>query len=285
MEIIKAAAQMQVTSESLRCSGQAIAFVPTMGFLHEGHMSLIRMAKRDCDKVVVSIFVNPMQFGPGEDFKKYPRNIKRDGSLAEKEGVDYIFYPAAKEMYSQDHKTTVKVKELDNIMCGKYRPGHFAGVATVVLKLFNIINAHRAYFGEKDYQQLVLIKKMVTDLNLDIEIVGGPIIRERDGLALSSRNRYLSKEERKNAIILYRCLNIAKDMIIKGERDLEKIRKKVLEELKENESVKKVDYFEFRDPLTLQEKGKVSGNTGKILAAVAAWVGNTRLIDNIVIKI
>lgn len=285
MEIIKKISECKSTMEELREHGNKIGFVPTMGFLHEGHMSLIRMAKRDCDKVVVSIFVNPMQFGPGEDFKKYPRNIKRDGSLAEKEGVDYIFYPAAKEMYSQDHKTTVKVKELDNIMCGKYRPGHFAGVATVVLKLFNIINAHRAYFGEKDYQQLVLIKKMVTDLNLDIEIVGGPIIRERDGLALSSRNRYLSKEERKNAIILYRCLNIAKDMIIKGERDLEKIRKKVLEELKENESVKKVDYFEFRDPLTLQEKGKVSGNTGKILAAVAAWVGNTRLIDNIVIKI
>ena len=259
--------------------------VPTMGFLHEGHLNLIRMAKKECDKVIISIFVNPTQFEPGEDFKKYPRNIERDSILAEKEGVDYIFYPAAGEMYKSRHKTLVEVKDLGSIMCGRYRPGHFAGVATVVLKLFNIINAHKAYFGEKDYQQMVIIKRMVEDLNLDIEIVSGPTIREKDGLALSSRNKYLSREERENAVILYRCLNLAKDMIIKGEEDLRKVQKKVLGQLKKNKFVRKIDYFEFRDPLTLDEKKSVGKNDRKILAAVAAWVGSTRLIDNMVIKL
>ncbi|MDD3628859.1 MAG: pantoate--beta-alanine ligase [Actinomycetota bacterium] len=285
METIDKIDKCRSTMQKLREQGNKIGFVPTMGFLHEGHLSLIRMAKRDCDKVAISIFVNPMQFGPDEDFKKYPRDIKRDTSLAEKEGVDYIFNPSVKEMYGQDHKTTVEVKELSSVMCGKYRPGHFAGVATVVLKLFNIINAHKAYFGEKDYQQLVIIKKMVADLNLDIEIESGPIVREEDGLALSSRNRYLSREERENAIVLYRCLNIARDMIAGGENDLEIVKKRVMEELKGNEFVRKVDYFDFRDPLTLQEKKRIKKGDGEILAAVAAWIGSTRLIDNIMIKV
>ena len=286
METINKIDECRAAMQELRKRGNKIGFVPTMGFLHEGHLSLIRMAQRDCDKVIISIFVNPMQFGPDEDFKKYPRDIKRDTSLAEKEGVDYIFNPSVQEMYGQDHKTTVEVKELSSVMCGKYRPGHFAGVATVVLKLFNIINAHKAYFGEKDYQQLVIIKKMVTDLNLDIEIESGPMVREEDGLALSSRNRYLSGVERENATILYKCLNIARDMIAGGENDLEKIKKRVLEELEGNKFVRKVDYFDFRDPLTLQEKRRVRrGEDGEILVAVAAWIGNTRLIDNIIIKV
>lgn len=285
MRVIKKISECKSTIKKLRGQGYKIGFVPTMGFLHEGHLSLIKMAKRECDKVVLSIFVNPIQFGPNEDFKKYPRDIKRDRVLAEKEGADYIFYPSAKEMYDKDYKTTVEVKELGSIMCGKHRPGHFVGVATAVLKLLNTINAHKAYFGEKDYQQLVLIKKMVNDLNIDTKIIGGPTIREKDGLALSSRNRYLSKEERKNAVILYRCLNSAKDMILKGESDLEKIRKKVLEELRGNIFIRKVDYFEFRDPYTLQEKKEVEKNTKKILAAVAAWIGETRLIDNVLIKL
>jgi len=285
MKIIRKIKDCKLIIKKLREKGYIIGFVPTMGFLHEGHLNLIRMAKKECDKVIISIFVNPIQFEPGEDFKKYPRNIERDSVLAEKEGVDYIFYPAAGEMYKSRHKTLVEVKDLGSIMCGRYRPGHFAGVATVVLKLFNIINAHKAYFGEKDYQQMVIIKRMVEDLNLDIEIVSGPTIREKDGLALSSRNKYLSKEERENAVILYRCLNLAKDMIIKGERDLGKVQKKVLGQLKKNKFVRKIDYFEFRDPLTLDEKKSVGKNDRKILAAVAAWVGSTRLIDNMVIKL
>lgn len=285
MKIIKKINECKYTVNRLRERGYRIGFVPTMGCLHEGHLSLIRLAKKGCDKIIISIFVNPAQFGPGEDFKKYPRNIKRDSMLAEKEGVDYIFYPAAKEMYNPDHKTKVEIKGMDNIMCGRYRPGHFTGVATVVLKLFNIINAHKAYFGEKDYQQLVVIKKMVEDLNLDIKIISGPTIREEDGLAMSSRNRYLSGEERKNATILYKCLSTAKKMVLDGRGDLEEIRKKMFKELKENEFVKKVDYFDFRDPLTLSEKRVIEKTTRKLLVAGAIRVGETRLIDNIIIKI
>jgi pantoate--beta-alanine ligase len=285
VKAIKKINECKYTVNRLRGKGYIIGFVPTMGFLHEGHLSLIRLAKKGCDKTIISIFVNPAQFGPGEDFKKYPRNIKRDSTLAEKEGVDYIFYPSEKEMYSPDHKTTVEVEGIDNIMCGRHRPGHFAGVATVVLKLFNIINAHKAYFGEKDYQQLVVIKKMVEDLNLDVKIIGGPTVREENGLAMSSRNMYLSGEERKNATILYKCLSTAGKMVLGGREDLEEIRKKMLKELKENEFVKKVDYFDFRDPLTLCEKKVIKKTTGKLLVAGAIWIGKTRLIDNIIIKI
>lgn len=285
MEIIKKINKCKLIVNDLRKKGYKIGFVPTMGFLHEGHLSLVRMAKKDCDKVFISIFVNPTQFGPGEDFENYPRDIKRDSRLAEKEGVDYIFYPTAKEMYDSDHKTVVKVGELGSIMCGKYRPGHFAGVATVVLKLFNIVRADKAYFGQKDYQQMVIIKRMVDDLDLHIEIVSGPTIRERNGLALSSRNRYLSAEERENAIILYKCLILARDMVKEGEEDLEKIKRIVLDKLKENRFVKSVDYFEFRDPRTLEERKRVEKNYRSILTAVAAWIGKTRLIDNIVIKV
>lgn len=285
MKIIKKISECKSITNNLMLKGYKIGLVPTMGYLHEGHFSLIRIAKRECDKVIVSIFVNPIQFGPGEDFERYPRDIKRDSKLAEKAGVDYIFNPEAREMYGPDYKIKVEVGDLGSIMCGKYRPGHFAGVATVVLKLFNITNANKAYFGEKDYQQMVIIKKMVVDLNLDIDIVSGPTIREADGIALSSRNKYLSEEERKNAIILYKSLKAAKDFVKHGEKDLEKIKRMIKKSLRENEFIRKIDYFEFRDPLTLSVIKKVTGKQKKILAAAAVWIGNTRLIDNMVIRV
>ncbi|MDP3011935.1 MAG: pantoate--beta-alanine ligase [Candidatus Hydromicrobium sp.] len=285
MEIIKKINECKLIVNQLREKGYKIGLVPTMGFLHEGHINLIRMAKGDCDKVFISIFVNPTQFGPDEDFKNYPRDIKKDSALAEKEGVDYIFYPTVQEMYGSDHKTVVEVKELGKIMCGKYRPIHFAGVTTVVLKLFNIVNAQKAYFGQKDYQQMIIIKKMVADLNMDIEIVSGPTTRESNGLALSSRNKYLSVEERENATILYKCLNLAKNMIKNGEKDLEKVKRIVLGKLEDNRFVKSVDYFEFRDTRTLEEIKRVDKDYKRILAAAAVWIGKTRLIDNIIIKV
>ncbi len=285
MKIIKKIKECKSVVNTLRRKGYQIGFVPTMGALHLGHLSLIRMARKDCDKVFISVFINPTQFGPGEDYKKYPRNIKKDCMLAEKEGVDYVFFPTAQEMYGSGHKTFVVVKELDRIMCGKYRHGHFEGVTTVVLKLFNIVNAHRAYFGQKDYQQMVIIKKMVDDLDLDIDIVSGPIIRESDGLAMSSRNKYLSFEERENAVVLYQSLIMAKDMVECGEKDLEKTKREALKKLKGNEFVKNVDYFEFRDPITLDEIKEVKKKHGSLLVASAIWIGKTRLIDNMVIKV
>lgn len=285
MEILKKITECRSIVNNIKKRGLTIGFVPTMGFLHEGHLSLVRKAKKECGRVFISIFVNPIQFGPGEDFVNYPRDIKRDISLAEKGGVDYIFYPTAKEMYGSDFKTAIEVKELGDIMCGKYRPGHFAGVTTVVLKFFNIIRPDRAYFGQKDYQQLVIIKRMVYDMNLDVKITGCTTVREKDGLALSSRNKYLSAGERKNATVLYGSLIEAKRMIKKGEKDLEKIRKTIMIKLKKNRFIKKVDYFDFRDPGTLEYIKKVNEDNRNILAAIAVRIGRTRLIDNMVIKV
>ncbi len=194
MEIIEDINKMHKLANVLRIKGETIGFVPTMGYLHEGHTSLLEAAKKGSKKVVMSIFVNPIQFGPKEDFEKYPRDFEHDYEIAENFGVDVIFYPKKEEMYKKNFSTFVNVENLSNIMCGIYRPGHFKGVCTVVLKLFNIVNPHKAYFGQKDYQQLVIIKKMVEDLNLNIEIVECPTIRDNDGLALSSRNKYLSKK-------------------------------------------------------------------------------------------
>lgn len=285
MKIIRKIKKCRSVAAGLRKKGFKIGFVPTMGALHLGHLSLIRMARQDCGKVFISVFVNPTQFGPEEDYKKYPRNIKKDCILAEKEGADYVFFPAINEMYKSDHKTLVIVEELDRVMCGKYRPGHFKGVTTVVIKLLNIVNAHKAYFGQKDYQQMVIIKKMVEDLNLDVDIISGPTIRESDGLAVSSRNKYLSFEERENAVVLYQSLNMAKDMVKCGEKDLEKIRRSALKNLKSNKFVKSVDYFEFRDPVTLDKVKKAEKKQRSLLVASAIWMGNTRLIDNVVIKV
>jgi pantoate--beta-alanine ligase len=285
MEIVKKVKDCTEISKRLREKGLTIGFVPTMGFLHEGHLSLIRAAGKQCDRVILSIFVNPTQFGPGEDFKKYPRDIKRDRQLAESEGVNYIFYPTVSEMYKSDHRTFVDVRELGEIMCGKYRPGHFTGVSTVVLKLLNITKANRVYFGKKDYQQMVIVKKMAEDLSVDVDIIGIPTVREKDGLAMSSRNSYLDKSERENAVILYKCLNHAKVMIKGGERDLKVVHKKIMGELEGNSFVRKVDYVDFRDPFNLKEISILGDFDKRVLVAIAAWIGNTRLIDNIVIKI
>ncbi len=264
-----------------RKEGQKIAFVPTMGYFHEGHLSLIRLARKKGDRLVVSVFVNPTQFGPQEDFEKYPRDKKRDIELAKKEGVDVLFCPSKEEMYPPEYQTYVEVTELSRPLCGESRPGHFRGVATVVLKLFNIIRPHLAVFGEKDYQQLLVIKKMVQDLNLLVEIVSHPIVREIDGLAMSSRNVYLSSEERKSALSLFKSLKLAQELVKKGERNSDKIRKTVRDFILSHPYTK-IDYIELRDPKNLIEKKEISGPT---LLALAVFVGQTRLIDNIILEI
>jgi len=285
MKVVRKVNEMSKISSSLITKGFVLGLVPTMGYLHEGHLSLVRLAKTQCQKLIMSIFVNPTQFGPREDFKKYPRDFEGDSSKAIKEGVDYIFLPTDEEMYGTDYGTIVEVSKLSSIMCGRTRPDHFKGVCTVVLKLFNIVKPNRAYFGQKDYQQVVVIKKMAGELNLPVDIVSCPIVREKDGLAISSRNKYLSTEERKSAAELYRQLNLASEMIGKGERDLGKIEKIINRNLKKVKHIKKVDYFNLRDPVSLKEM-KYAGSSGqKILAATAVWIGGTRLIDNIIIKI
>jgi pantoate--beta-alanine ligase len=283
MKIIKKIKKCKEIIAGLKEKGQTIGLVPTMGYLHEGHLSLVKAAKLDCDKVFMTIFVNPTQFGPGEDFNKYPRDIEGDAAHAESNGVDYIFAPDTEEMYSKDSRTFVEVEGLSASLCGKKRPGHFRGVATVVLKLFNIIPADRAYFGEKDYQQLAIIKKMVADLNLDIKVIPRPTIREKDGLALSSRNKYLSKKERGNAPVIYETLLEVKKMIEDGEEDYKQIKTFAAGKIKQTRQVKKIDYFDIRDAETLKEI-KTREESKNIVIAAAAWFGDTRLIDNIVIK-
>jgi pantoate--beta-alanine ligase len=283
MRILKTTSQCRKEIGVIKKKGLVTGIVPTMGYLHEGHLSLARTAKKQCQKVFMTIFVNPAQFGPGEDFEKYPRDIKRDNALAEENGVDYIFRPSVEEIYKKDHETYVEVEDLPRKMCGERRPGHFRGVATVVLKLFNIIPAHRAYFGEKDYQQLAVIRKMVRDLDIDIKIIGCPTVREKDGLALSSRNRYLSPQERKNAAVIYKVLKKAKKQILGGEEDPKKIKVCASGELEKNPYIKKVEYFDIRDAHDLTEIKKADRGQ-EILIAAAAWIGNTRLIDNVVIR-
>jgi len=277
---VKSISQMKEISENWRKEGKKIAFVPTMGFLHEGHLSLVRLGKKLGDKLVVSIFVNPLQFGPAEDFREYPRDLERDAALLEKEGVDVLFCPEAEEMYPPGFQTYVEVAELTKGLCGAYRPGHFKGVTTVVLKLFNIVKPHLAIFGEKDYQQLQVIKRMVKDLNLDVEIVGHPTVREKDGLAMSSRNTYLSEEERESALSLFKALNFAQNLVKEGERDVAVLKKK-LKEFIESHPFTKVQYIEFVDPSELTPVEKVEKET---LCALAVFVGKARLIDNMLIK-
>nr|WP_281347289.1 pantoate--beta-alanine ligase [Thermosulfuriphilus ammonigenes] len=273
--------KMTQISLKWRKEGQKIAFVPTMGYFHEGHLSLMRLARKKGDRLVVSVFVNPTQFGPQEDFEKYPRDKKRDIELAKKEGVDVLFCPSKEEMYPPEYQTYVEVTELSRPLCGESRPGHFRGVATVVLKLFNIIRPHLAVFGEKDYQQLLVIKKVVQDLNLSVEIVSHPIVREIDGLAMSSRNVYLSSEERKSALSLFKSLKLAQELVKKGERNSDKIRK-IVRDFILSHPYTKIDYIELRDPKNLIEKKEISGPT---LLAIAIFVGQTRLIDNIILEI
>lgn len=280
MEIIYDITSMQALSERKRIEGNVIGFVPTMGALHEGHLSLIREARRQTDIVIVSIFVNPAQFGPQEDYENYPRDLKGDTKKVASAGGDIIFAPSAKEIYPEGYLTYVNVERITETLCGISRPGHFRGVTTIVTKLFNIVKPHKAFFGQKDYQQSVVIKRMVKDLNMDIDIIVLPTVRESDGLAMSSRNSYLSQKERKAATILYRSLLMASDMVKNGERNSKKIyseMKKVIE----REPLAGIDYVAITDPDTLQDIDEIKGKT---LIALAVRIGSTRLIDNILIE-
>lgn len=259
--------------------GMSVALVPTMGYLHEGHKSLMERARKENDKVVVSIFVNPMQFGPNEDLESYPRDLDRDSKVCEAAGVDLIFHPEVEEMYGPDFHAYVDMHTLPEKLCGASRPVHFRGVQTVVSKLFHIIPADRAYFGQKDAQQLAIIRRMVMDLNFDIEIIGCPIIREEDGLAKSSRNTYLSEEERKQAIILNQSLEAAMDAINAGEKDAAKVKQIIIDKL-HTCPLAKIDYVEVVSFDTIQPIEKVEG---AVLIAIAVYIGTTRLIDNRII--
>ena len=256
--------------------GMSVALVPTMGYLHEGHKSLMERARKENDKVVVSIFVNPMQFGPNEDLESYPRDLERDSKICEAAGVDLIFHPEVEEMYGPDFCAYVDMHTLPEKLCGASRPVHFRGVQTVVSKLFHIIPADRAYFGQKDAQQLAIIRRMVMDLNFDIEIIGCPIIREEDGLAKSSRNTYLSEEERKQAVILNQSLEAAMDAINAGEKDAAKVKQIIIDKL-HTCPLAKIDYVEVVSFDTIQPIEKVEG---AVLIAIAVYIGTTRLIDN-----
>jgi pantoate--beta-alanine ligase len=279
MQILETIAEMQRWSETERCQGRRIAFVPTMGFLHEGHLSLVRYAKERGDRAVVSVFVNPMQFAPQEDFAAYPRDFERDRRLLEKEGVAILFFPPVKEMYPQGFQTRVEVSELSQFLCGAHRQGHFQGVATVVTKLFNAVRPHVAVFGEKDYQQLQVIRRLARDLSLDIEIAGHPIVREADGLAMSSRNAYLSAEERKAALCLFRSLNRAAAMVREGQTGGREITEAVRVEIR-REPLARLEYVKLCDTMNLTEVDQV-GERG--LLALAVRIGKTRLIDNIIL--
>jgi pantoate--beta-alanine ligase len=279
MEIINTVQQMRDRVRQVRTAGKTIAFVPTMGFLHEGHASLLREGRKRGDILVLSVFVNPTQFGVGEDFESYPRNLEKDAEIAEKAGVDVIFAPTAREMYPGGHQTYVNVEKLTLPLCGASRPGHFRGVTTVVAKLFNIVSPDTALFGEKDFQQLAVIRRMVADLNMDVEIVGMPIVREADGLAMSSRNTYLSPAERKSALCLHRSLAAVSESYRKGVSSVAVLREKVLEIMRTEPSAS-IEYVEFRNPLTLEEVDSASDET---LLALAVKLGKTRLIDNTVL--
>ncbi len=281
MKIINTIAEIRNVVTRVKKDGKTLGLVPTMGYFHEGHLSLIREARRDCDVLVVSIFVNPTQFGVGEDYKTYPRDLSRDRRLAEKEYVDYIFVPEVSEMYAPDYAGFVEVEGLSRIMCGKNRPDHFRGVTTVVMKLFNLIQPDAAYFGQKDAQQAVIIRKMVSDLNMNPEIRVLPIVREEDGLAMSSRNKYLSTEERKSAAVLYKALLKAQDEIAGGERDAAKVSKKMTEMI-QSEKLARLDYVAIVDPENLNTKPTIDRI---VLIAIAARIGKTRLIDNITVNL
>ena len=277
MRLVEKIADMKALAKEWRKSGETIGFVPTMGYLHEGHLSLVRKAREDNDRVVVSIFVNPTQFGPNEDYNRYPRDLERDMKLLEPLGVDAVFHPSVEEMYPEGYRTYVEVVDITERLCGASRPGHFRGVTTVCCKLFNIVMPHRAYFGKKDFQQLVVIKNMVRDLNMDLEIVPMPIVREPDGLAMSSRNTYLNPEERKAALCLYRSLKRAVELYEQGERNAKLIKEEVTRVI-QSEPLAKIDYVEVVDPETFRPVDKVERGT---LVALAVFVGPARLIDNV----
>lgn len=279
MEVIRTTADMQARALKARRAGKRIGFVPTMGYLHEGHLSLVRLARPRCDLLVVSIFVNPTQFGPEEDYERYPRDFQRDEALCRTNAVDVVFYPPVEQMYAPDASVYVDEEKLSKVLCGASRPGHFRGVLTVVAKLFNIVQPDLAVFGQKDAQQLRLIQQMVRDLNFPVEIVAGPIIREPDGLAMSSRNTYLSPEERRQALCLKRALDRAQELFRGGERDVSRLRSQMVACI-EQSPLARIDYVEVVDWETLQPIETVER---KSLAALAVWIGRTRLIDNVIL--
>ncbi|MDY4079568.1 MAG: pantoate--beta-alanine ligase [Clostridium sp.] len=281
MNISGSISEVRQIVKEWRKEGLTVGLVPTMGYLHEGHKSLIDKAVKENDRVVVSVFVNPIQFGPTEDLASYPRDLERDAKLCEEAGANLIFHPEKEEMYFDDFSSFVEVQGVSKGLCGKSRPIHFRGVCTVVTKLFNIVKPDRAYFGQKDAQQLAVVKRMVRDLNMDIEIIGCPIIREEDGLAKSSRNTYLSPEERKAAVILSKSLKLGKEAIEAGERDS----KKIIEIITNNintEKLAKIDYVEIVDPLSIENIDKIEGSA---LVAIAVYIGKTRLIDNFIYEV
>ena len=283
MKTVTTISEIRSEVSSLHSQGKRVGFVPTMGYLHEGHLSLIRKAKSENDVVVVSIFVNPAQFGPNEDFARYPRDIERDSELATLAGCDILFTPSVEEMYPAGFSSYAVVENISSVLEGKFRPTHFKGVTTVVLKLLNIVQPRIAYFGQKDIQQCVVIKKMVNDLNLPTEISIIPTLRESDGLAMSSRNVYLNTEERKNAVVLNQSLCLAENLIQKGERNSEKIVNEMMK-LIQSKNPTAIDYVEIVGSENLEKKNTItSGET--ILIPLAVRFGTTRLIDNIIIKV
>lgn len=277
MKIVTSIGEMQALAVALRRDGKRIGFVPTMGFLHDGHLSLMGRARAECDAVVASIFVNPTQFGPGEDFTRYPRDEAGDRKKCEAAGVDILFLPGAAEMYAGTPPVFVTVDGISDILEGAIRPGHFRGVATVVAKLFNIVMPHRAYFGRKDFQQCAVIRRMTAGLNMTVEIIEMPTVREPDGLAMSSRNVYLDPEQRRRAACLYRALRTGGDLIQAGERDPERVRSAMREVLSAEPGVE-LDYAEAADADTLTPAVNLEG---RIVLLVAARLGRTRLIDNL----
>lgn len=281
MRVIEYINDLKAVVRSKKREGKTIGFVPTMGYLHEGHISLANMSVSENDFTIMSIFVNPTQFGPKEDFAKYPRSMEKDTVMAENAGVDVIFAPSAAEMYPNGYKTYVNVEEITDTLCGESRPGHFKGVATVVTKLFNIVEPDKAYFGQKDAQQAAVIKRMVRDLNMNVEITTCTIIRENDGLAMSSRNTYLSQGERRAAVILSKSLFEAEALIKSGERSSEKVIRNMFGMIAA-EKLADIDYIKIVDAQNLND---VSLIDKKVLIALAVKFGNTRLIDNIEVEV
>jgi pantoate--beta-alanine ligase len=281
MELVKTIESVRKYIKEARSNGKKIGFVPTMGALHIGHISLIRVAAKDCDFVVVSIFVNPTQFTPGEDYEKYPRPIDKDLEICEQNDVDLVFLPEQDQMYPNKNLTWVDVEKLTEPLCGRFRPGHFQGVTTVCAKLFNIILPDAAYFGQKDAQQAIVIKKMVADLNMPLEIVICPTIREPSGLAVSSRNNYLTEHQRKDAAVIYKSLQKCQNLVETGTTSVKKLTTEMDQVLKEVPSIE-IQYVNILNAETLEEIEKVSG---KVLIAVAANIGPARLIDNIIVDV
>ncbi|MCX5692871.1 MAG: pantoate--beta-alanine ligase [Candidatus Omnitrophica bacterium] len=280
MKVYKSISSLIKKVREVKKQGYKIGLVPTMGFLHKGHMSLIRKARKDTDYIIVSIFVNPAQFGPKEDLKRYPVDLKRDFMLCEREGVDIIFTPEAKEMYPNGYATYVNVEKITDTLCGASRPGHFRGVSTVVAKLFNITMPDIAYFGRKDAQQAIIIKRMTEDLNMGVKIKVMPIVREKDGLAMSSRNVYLNRKERCRSQSICKSLKSAKELFNSGERESKKIINKIKRVI-DNQPDTKIDYVAIVDTKDLKDIKRISGEA---LVAVAVWIGKTRLIDNIILN-